>query len=80
MFAPSTYRIRFASGEDAYAVRRLAGQGCRNPLGNRVLIGEIDGTPAAAVSIRTGRVVADPSRPTDRLVASLSRRAAAIRG
>jgi hypothetical protein len=79
MFPASTYRIRFAAREDAGAVRRLAGQGCRLPLGSRVLIGEMDGTPAAALSLRTGRVVADPSRPTDRLVASLRMRAAAIR-
>jgi hypothetical protein len=79
MFATNPYRIRFATWEDAGAVRRLAGQGCRHPLGSRVLIAEADGTPAAALSLRTGRVVSDPSRPTDRLVASLRMRAAAIR-
>jgi hypothetical protein len=79
MFAANPYRIRFATWEDAGAVRRLSGQGCRNPLGSRVLIAEIDGTPAAALSLRTGRVITDPSRPTDRLVAALRMRAAAIR-
>ena len=79
MFAANPYRIRFATWEDAGAVRRLAGQGCRHPLGNPVLIAEIEGAPAAALSLRTGRVVADPSRPTHRLVASLRTRAAAIR-
>jgi hypothetical protein len=79
MFAANTYRIRFANGEDAGAVRRLAGQGCRRPLGERVLLGEIDGTPAAALSLRTGRVIADPARNTDHLVATLRRRAGAIR-
>jgi hypothetical protein len=79
MFPANTYRIRFAKGEDAGAVRRLSGQGCRHPLGSRVLIGEIDGTPAAALSLRTGRVITDPSRSTDHLVATLRTRAAAIR-
>jgi hypothetical protein len=79
MIPANPYRIRFATSEDAGAVRRLAGQGCRSPLGSRVLIAEIDGTPAAALSLRTGRVVSDPSRPTDRLVAALRMRAAAIR-
>ena len=79
MIPANPYRIRFATWEDAGAVRRLAGQGCRNPLGSRVLIAEIDGRPAAALSLRTGRVVSDPSRPTDRLVAALRMRAAAIR-
>jgi hypothetical protein len=79
MFPANTYRIRFATGEDTGAVRRLAGQGCRQPLGIRVLIGEIDGTPAAALSLRTGRVISDPSRSTDRLVTALRIRATAIR-
>jgi hypothetical protein len=41
MFPANTYRIRFATAEDAGAVRRLAGQGCQLPLGGRVLIGYV---------------------------------------
>jgi hypothetical protein len=44
-----------------------------------VLIREIDGTPAAALSLGEARVIADTSRPTDRLVATLRMRADAIR-
>lgn len=78
MFAANTYRIRFANGDDTAALRRLSGQGCRLPLGRRVLIGELDGRTAAALSLRNGRVIADPSLPTDQLVATLRAQACAI--
>ncbi len=71
MFAPNTYVIREASRADADALHRLAALDSRPVLRERVLIGELDGVPAAALSLADGRVVADPFRRTDGLVAQL---------
>jgi hypothetical protein len=79
MFAPNAYRIRFASREDAETLNRLAERDSQQPLVGRVLIGQLDGTPAAALSLHDGRVVADPTRRTDHLVTELRIRAGAIR-
>jgi hypothetical protein len=78
MFAPNAYRIRFATAEDADALRRLAERNSKQPLVGRVLIGHYGGT-AAALSLHDGRVVADSSRNTGALVANLRARAGAIR-
>ena len=51
----------------------------RTPLAGRVLIGEIAGSPAAALSLGDDRVIADPFRRTDHLVACLRIRAGAVR-
>jgi hypothetical protein len=45
----------------------------------RVLIGEIDGAPAAAISLDDGRVIAGRSARTGHLAAFLRMRAAALR-
>jgi hypothetical protein len=79
MIAANAYRIRFANIEDADTLGVLAEHDSRQPLVGRILIGEIDGTPAAALSLHDGRVIADSSRRTDRLVATLRMRAGAIR-
>jgi hypothetical protein len=79
MFAANAYPIRFATSEDTDTLRRLAERNSQQPLVGRVLIGQVDGTPAAALSLHDGRVIADPSRHTDRLVATLEIRARAIR-
>ena len=79
MFPANTYRIWLAGAEDADALRRLEEEASQAPLVGRVLIGEIDGTPAAALSLHDGRAVADASRKPDRLVATLRMRAGAIR-
>jgi hypothetical protein len=78
MFAANTHAIRLADDEDAIGLRRLAELDSQRPLGGRVLIGEIDGTPVAAVSLADGRVVADPFRNTVALVAYLRVRAQAL--
>jgi hypothetical protein len=78
MIAANPYRIRYATTDDADALTRLAEQSSQRPLAGRVLIGQFDGTPAAALSLQDGRVVADPSRSTDRVVAALRTRAGAI--
>lgn len=78
MFAANTYMIRMTTDEDARALRRLGELDSQPPLAGRALIGEIDGTPAAALSLGDGRVTADPLRRTDHLVACLRVRAQAL--
>ena len=78
MIATNLYRIRFAAAEDADTLKSLAESDSQEPLAGRVLIGHIDGTPAAAISLLDGRVIADPSRRTGHLAATLRMRADAI--
>ena len=75
MLPAHAYRMYLASAQDADALRPLD---VRSLVG-RVLVGEIAGTPAAALSLVDGRVIVDPSRDTDRLVAVLRMRASDIR-
>lgn len=79
MISANAHQIRFATDEDGDALRRLAESDSQKPLDGRVLIGQIDGTPAAALSLQDGRSVADPFERTDHLVANLRMRAGAIR-
>ena len=79
MLATNTYKLRLATEEDADALRQLAELDSRTPLAGRVLIGEIAGSPAAALSLDDDRVIADPFRRTDHLVACLCAQAGAIR-
>ena len=68
MFPTNAYVIRQATPDDDGALRRLAELAGRQPLSGPVLIGELGGIPAAAVSLADGRIAADPSKPTARLV------------
>jgi hypothetical protein len=79
MLAADTYRIHIATDDEARALRRLAELDSQLPLSGRVLVGEIDGTPAAAISLDDGRVVADPFRRTGHLAACLRIRRDALR-
>jgi hypothetical protein len=79
MFSANAYVIRIATDDDAYALRQLAGLDGKRPIEGEALIGEIDGRPAAAVSLSDQRVVADPFEPTSQLVALLRMRAKAVR-
>jgi hypothetical protein len=78
MYAANTYKIRMATDDDTEALRHLAELDSQGPLGGRVMIGELDGAPAAALSLDTGRAIADPFRPTAHLVASIRTRAAGV--
>jgi hypothetical protein len=78
MSAANTYVIRLATEEDARALRRLGELDSQPPLAGRALIGEIDGAPAAALSLDDGRVTADPFRRTEHLEACLRLRAQAL--
>jgi hypothetical protein len=79
MFAANTYRIYLANDRDADTLRRFARLDSGRPLVGRVLIGQVAGKPAAALSLRDGRVTVDPSLDTDHLVANLRVRADAAR-
>jgi hypothetical protein len=70
MFAANTYVIRPANETERAALREL-----RAP----VLIGEVEGRPAAALSVTDGRSATNPFQPTHRLLAQLRMRAGALR-
>jgi hypothetical protein len=76
----ASYKTRMAVDEDGPNLRRLAALDSQSPLSGPVLMGEINGVPAAAISLTSGRVVADPFRPTAELVATMRLRAAALTG
>jgi hypothetical protein len=78
MFPADAYVIRLATEHDTAALRRLAALDEARPLTGRVLIGEIAGAPAAALSLKTGAAIADPFQSTDRLRAHMRMRASAI--
>lgn len=73
-----TIRPASPRADDAPALARLAAlDSQRLPLGP-LLIAEVDGEPWAAIALETGRVIADPFRPTAALVALLRGRAAQL--
>ena len=78
MFAANTYVIRLATNADVPALRKLAELDSQRLFCGPALIGEIDGAPAAAVSLADGRIIADPFRPTAPLVSYLRVRAQAL--
>jgi hypothetical protein len=65
-----TVVIRAARGSDGAALERLAGLDSQRPLQGDVLLAQRDGEIVAAVS--GDRVIADPFRPTEDLVALLN--------
>jgi hypothetical protein len=76
--ANSTYVIRRASEEDRPVLDHIAGLDSQGPITTDALIGEVDSSPAAAISLVSGRVIADPFRPTGELIAQLRARANGI--
>jgi hypothetical protein len=70
--------IRFAFPDDARAVARLAALDSQRLPSGPLLLAEIDGEPWAAIATASGRVIADPFRPTAALVDLLRRRAAQL--
>jgi hypothetical protein len=80
MFSATSYIIRIATAEDETALRRLADIDSQEPLtAGPYLVGEVDGSPEAALSLADGRVVANPFVPTAHLLAHLRMRAGALR-
>jgi hypothetical protein len=78
LFPADLYIIRLATEQDAATLRDLAALDSARPLTGRVLIGEIDGKPAAALSLKTGVAVADPFQATENLRVHLRMRASAV--
>jgi hypothetical protein len=64
MHHAQTYTIRPATDDDAWALQWLAALDSQRELRGPALIGEIDGIPAAAISVSDGRVTADPFQAT----------------
>jgi hypothetical protein len=64
MYSANAYIIRPAIVGDESALRRLVElDGQRLPFCGPALIGEIDGAPAVAISLRDGRIISDPFQP-----------------
>ena len=74
MFSSTNYTIRGATVNDARALETLAALDSQAPLRGRIVIGQVDGRIAAAISIDEGRVVADPFQETGSLCAHLRMR------
>jgi hypothetical protein len=78
MYASNSYTIRIATDDDAEALRRLATLDSKAPLEGTVVVGEIAGRAAAAVSLTDDRAIADPFIPSAHLLATLRLRAHAL--
>jgi len=78
MLPANKYVMRLATEHDGAELRRLAQLDSARPLTGRVLIGELDGMPAAALSLKTGRAVGDPFRATADLRIHLRARASML--
>jgi hypothetical protein len=78
MFTANTYAIRPARDADQPALRRLAFLDSAEPLTGRILVAEIDGVPAAAMSLDERRTIADPFQRSGALRVHLRLRAAAV--
>src|SRR3954454_20367434 len=78
MFPANAHVIRPATEEDVRALSQLAQLDSQRPLGGNVLIGEIDGDPAAAISLNENRVISDPFQRTVQLAQMLRMRAASL--
>jgi hypothetical protein len=76
---PNDYVIYEATAGDAVKLWYLAQLTGQPRLRDRVLIGDLQGSPAAAISLADSRIVADPHRDTARLTAQLRSRAQATR-
>jgi hypothetical protein len=79
MHSANAYVIRQGTIDDEKVLERLAALDGQRPLSGTALIGEIDGVPAAAVSLVDGRVVADPFKRTAQLVPLLIMRRRALK-
>ena len=64
----STLQVHLARSDDRRELRRLALLDSAEPLEGDVLLGRIDGELRAALSLRDGRVVANPFERTAQIV------------
>jgi hypothetical protein len=70
--------IRLATDADSAALAWLASRDSQPPLEGPTLVGEVAGSLAAALSLRDGRLIADPFRPTPPIAAHLRIRAESL--
>lgn len=70
--------LRRAGTDDARALTRLAALDDTTPLSGEVLVAEQDGELRAAISLHSGREIADPFHQTAGLVRLLRARAALL--
>lgn len=78
MFRADAYVIRLATEKDAADLKRLAAVDSARPLTGRVLVGELHGKPAAALSLKTNVAIADPFQRTEELRVYMRMRASAL--
>jgi hypothetical protein len=71
----SQVTLRFAFGDDAQALTRLAALDSSEPPASPLLLAEVSDELRAALSLADGSVVADPFHPTVALVELLRARA-----
>lgn len=71
--------IRLAGAADEPAIARVAGRDSRPSPANPLLLAERDGIVVAAISMRTGELVADPFVRTAELVELLECHLAGVR-
>lgn len=74
----STLALRRAAPDETDVVRRIADLDDAPTLDGDVLLALIDGEPVAALSLSTGRTVADPFVPTAEALALLRLRASHV--
>jgi hypothetical protein len=79
MYAADSYNIRKATEADESALHRLAELDSQRPLSGPALVAEIGGSPAAAISLTDGRLIADPFQYTAVARQMLSMRSGALR-
>jgi hypothetical protein len=79
VYVPTASAIYEATASDAVKLWYLTQLTGQPRLSGRVLIGDIQGSPAAAISLADDRVIVDPYRDTARLTAQLRSRAQALR-
>ena len=80
MYAATAYNIRKSTEADGPALRRLAELDSQRPLAGEALVAEIDGKPAAAISLADdARVIADPFQHTAVATQMLHMRYGALR-
>ena len=71
MYSATSYTIRPATDDDAALLAHLAVLDSQPTIEGPALIGEIGGRAAAALSLRDGRIVADPFQRTAQLATHL---------
>jgi hypothetical protein len=76
---PEAVVIRPAAGADREALITLAAFDCAPRLAGDVLIAEVAGEIRAALELASGRLIADPFRPTEELQELLVLRARTLR-